>query len=369
MTKPATGGVDFRRRFRRIALFVLLLGAAAAVGLMVNSAGYKPKPIGRRFAGTVPGLGAVCLEVPLAGTNARGQSPPTEKFFFLQRTLRVPVNWDIFVPERGREGELTNGLITGSVIGEPPTFRGQWLAGKDAKPVAVELPQIAVVLVVNRKAGLKFGKFGGTKVFCGTFPEFTNPTPFQQEINRALRERVAHAEREFTSDIFRHVKDSLVVEGASWDWTMEDSIVVFDSYENIVSLDESYYEYTGGSHGHNGTWTLNFVRENGQVREFQLAELFKPGTGWEQRLSDACVADLKRQEASSVVDGKITNFVAAALGSFNVSPAGVLIHFEPYDLGGFPEGSYEVLVSWESLRLWLRPYGPARFLTVCDGLR
>jgi hypothetical protein len=63
-----------------------------------------------------------------------------------------------------------------------------------------------------------------------------------------------------------------------------------------------------------------------------------------------------------VIDGSVTNFSAEELSSFAVSPAGIQIHFAPYAVGCYAEGSFVVHAPWHLLRSCLKKPGPGSYL-------
>ena len=93
--------------------------------------------------------------------------------------------------------------------------------------------------------------------------------------------------------------------------------------------------------------------------EFDLKDLFLPESDWGRRLSDACLTELRKQEASSVVNGTIAGFKTEELGRFTVSATGVRLHFSPYHVGSYAEGAFTVQVPWTALKSCLRMDGPA----------
>jgi len=106
----------------------------------------------------------------------------------------------------------------------------------------------------------------------------------------------------------------------------------------------------------------NFYNDGGQARSFTEAELFLPHSGWEQKLSDLCMAQLRKDEATYVADGTVTRFTPEQLLRFTVKPTALKIYFYSMEveLGG---GDSTVDIPWADLRNYLDPAGPARFLT------
>ncbi len=155
------------------------------------------------------------------------------------------------------------------------------------------------------------------------------------------------------------------------------------STENLISIGISEVA-AGGSNSMNEI-NHNFVNEAGRAREFTVGELFRAGSGWDRQLSDYCLADLRRQYGPydpktdpklnsaqeppdplapfGVLDGSIHSLTPEQFSNFNVVPAGLCFSFSSSDVGGGKGCWCGVTVPWSKLRNYLRPDGPAQFLT------
>jgi len=357
-----------RRELVWIAIVALILVGITVVQLFTTPRPLAPKLCGRCFAGLVPGRGTVFLQMNFSGDKVSGSGSLGADSIHLTGERDTSGNLQVRAIQWDGDGERTNGVFTGSIIPQPACFRGSWLPGGMTNPIRVELQQLADIMEVRRKAGLRIGRFGGTKEFTLIYPDFPSPLPFHRDINRRLRDHAVQAAKDFTGGALAHALDGVRWPG-SHEWESENSIDVVYFSGELVSLKEFNYEFTGGAHGNGGDTGLNFISDGGQAREFQLADLFEPGGDWESCLSDVCIADLQRQQASSVTDGAIPKLNADEMGSFNVSPAGLQIHFSPYAVGSYAEGSFDVLVRWETLRSCLRTNGPTKLLTALNNSR
>jgi hypothetical protein len=134
---------------------------------------------------------------------------------------------------------------------------------------------------------------------------------------------------------------------------------------NAISLLELTYEYTGGAHGNSFLAGRNWYREGDTWRELALADLFLADADWKTRLGDLVKAGLVRQGASSFVsfeEAKVSDkpLLIAGNEAFTLNDQGVTLHYSPYDVGSFAEGSYAVFVPFDELRCYLRPGGPLK---------
>ncbi|MGI5843890.1 MAG: DUF3298 domain-containing protein [Candidatus Xenobium sp.] len=120
--------------------------------------------------------------------------------------------------------------------------------------------------------------------------------------------------------------------------------------------------YLGGPHPSPWLVSLNFDLRHG--RALELADIFKPGSPWPERLSAWCVRELKTREMTDPDPGASAdpqNFVV-----WTMAPQGLTILFPPYQVAPYSAGVQEVMVPWSEVADLLRPGSPAAPLA---GLR
>ncbi len=267
------------------------------------------------------------------------------------------------VSSGGRGEEGTNGFLTGRIEGSPVYFRGYWQGFTQTNAVPVEFQRVALGKTLRSQSGYRVGRFGGTKQFSAAFPEFVSRDGFHQDINRTLQEDSFRAAESFISGSVSHTLAGLRSPSAgAWHWEGNQTFEIVHDSLHLVSMRQSTYEYSGGAHGMSADRGRNFVIADGHAREFNLPDLFAAGTDWQPRLAQYCLEDLRRQTASSVIDGSVTNFSDEELSAFTVSPSGIQIHFAPYAVGCYAEGAFVVHAPWHLLRSCLKKPGPGVYL-------
>lgn len=127
----------------------------------------------------------------------------------------------------------------------------------------------------------------------------------------------------------------------------------------FISMLGTVYAYTGGAHGMTETVPLNMVRRGDDVHFVELEELMKTGSGWEKKLSNYVIADLKKQDADWVVNGEVTSVAVDKLYRFTLTPAGIEFHFDAYEMGPYAKGTFSVNVPWSELKGMVNLNGPA----------
>lgn len=127
-------------------------------------------------------------------------------------------------------------------------------------------------------------------------------------------------------------------------WRVSDKFVVLETciaQEGMPARSEEHQ-----------TW--NFVGTNGGFRRFELAELFRPNTPWEQRLASFCNP---RLQVSRTIEGKFNPIDRKELDQFAVLQTGLLIRF--YPVMGDPDDTRSILIPWSYLQDLLNPRGGA----------
>jgi hypothetical protein len=136
---------------------------------------------------------------------------------------------------------------------------------------------------------------------------------------------------------------------------------------SLVSLRTLSSSYSGGAHGMYGYGGMTFEIKNGLPVRVLLSDIFQVqnGSGYAEHLSSLVRKDLKRQGASFIDDAKpaefTRRFTQAEGVNFTVRPFGLTFYFNPYDVGSYAEGAFEVRVPWSSLKKYLKPDGIARY--------
>jgi hypothetical protein len=255
---------------------------------------------------------------------------------------------------RDKGDHSTNSLCIGVLSGRVPEFRGVIHAvTPSAKPAALHLVTIAEGRALHRSAGLRIGQRGIRSTARVEALHFMHSSALERAVESQMREGARQVASLFNDNVasmgLRDRIEDLRVQSASQNYTMDSSFVILHRTPEFISLSSSTYDYTGGAHGNYATVSANWLLEGGSLQALQLTDLFQSDSPWEAALSEQIISDLRRQKASSVVDGDLKEFKASEIGTFNVLPAGLRFTFNPYAVGSYAEGSYTVLVPWNAL--------------------
>ncbi len=115
----------------------------------------------------------------------------------------------------------------------------------------------------------------------------------------------------------------------------------------------SYY-VAGAAHPNQYALSLNLDIANARV--LKLGDLFKSGVDYLQVLSDYCIQDLKHRNVLEWNTGALP--VEENYRTWNITPEGLLISFDPYEVASYAMGPQTVTVPYTSLKDILDPGGP-----------
>ena len=240
-------------------------------------------------------------------------------------------------------------------------FSGSWTGGKVGKQLPFSLRQLRFDL-----GGLKLGERKEKSENKKLRYEIDTALPHLAGAGDARVEKfnqaVANLVGARTGD-FKKVADETAREKADAKQEATSSLPPYSlsvSYEitaagkDFVSVLFSFYEYLGGAHPNTTTESFNYdLNRNAPV---SLADLFTPKSNYLNVISDYAVKELKKLDTVSGVEQgagpKIEN-----LHSWNITPAGLRITFDPYQVGPYVAGGHEVVILYSVLKPIIRPDG------------
>jgi hypothetical protein len=274
--------------------------------------------------------------------------------------------------------EMADGEKTGRFVGKydrpAGTITGQWMTPDGSKAMPFELTRCAFQVRESRLIQLS-PPISGDGHEDGWYPEVgegdAEPLPqmhvsgalpyFVPEenevtlaINREVRQLFDGFAADSINEFARGAAEFAANPGEEWphwlQYGCDAGIGRFYCYtDRLVSFTLGSYLYTGGAHGMYWTTPVNLGLVEGDAVPLEFDKLFTDTAAAVAIVSAHCMEDLKRQEASSVVDGTVTAFTAEDLDSFALSRQGLTIFFAPYAVASYAEGAFEVTVPWAPL--------------------
>lgn len=127
------------------------------------------------------------------------------------------------------------------------------------------------------------------------------------------------------------------------------------SGRGLVSLHFEVFQYvTGAAHPMTYSMTLTYDLKND--RRVELADLFQPGSAYLDMLSALCKADLQKQGMLMFEEG--TNPTADNFRSWTLTPEGLQVYFDPYQVAPYAAGPQRTLIPYADLQGAANPTGP-----------
>lgn len=130
---------------------------------------------------------------------------------------------------------------------------------------------------------------------------------------------------------------------------MKNALTLIAEYEvcrndqQVVSLVQRIYQYTGGAHGM--TWQTGSTVDRVTGNSWTLADLFVPGSDYSGRLTE-----IVRQVGA---ERKLPLWDFKGIGpqsAFSLSDEGLVLFFQPYEIAPYSEGIVKIVTPYSTLR-------------------
>jgi hypothetical protein len=134
-----------------------------------------------------------------------------------------------------------------------------------------------------------------------------------------------------------------------------------------VEFQLDYYEH-GAAHGSHAFYEINYDAKSG--RELKLADLFKPNSHYLKRVSEVAIRQVRRWNKDSAEDGSGQQYLneegikggaapdAENYGNWTLTPRGLAVTFDYYQLGAYAAGAPKVVLPYADLEDVIRADGP-----------
>jgi len=140
-------------------------------------------------------------------------------------------------------------------------------------------------------------------------------------------------------------------------WFLERKAFVLRSTPNLLSLSFSERSYLGGAHGLATVHYVNLDPATGATRT--LSDILKDGA-----LEDlATLAEARFRQVRGIAEGTtlkdagftFENDAFVLTGNFTLRDDGLALYYNPYEVGPYPMGATEIVLSQEEVRDLLKP--------------
>ncbi|GAB4487889.1 MAG: hypothetical protein Fur0016_05260 [Anaerolineales bacterium] len=140
--------------------------------------------------------------------------------------------------------------------------------------------------------------------------------------------------------------------------SFENAYTIVSPPGDVLSLNFGFYVYSDGA-AHPYSYTLTYTYDLQHGEPLRLEQLFRPGADYLGPIASYCQAELTRRDI-----GFDTLFATGAdptpenYRNWNITPEGLLIHFDPYQVAAYAAGPQDVLIPYAELNAIINPDGP-----------
>jgi hypothetical protein len=182
--------------------------------------------------------------------------------------------------------------------------------------------------------------------------------------NQLVRERVAQITAPFKKEMLAQSAEDLKTLPAGMNNYIDISYDIEYADDDLISVSFLADTFAGGAHPNQNYFTITYDLKDG--RELKLADLFKPGAKYLERISAYATKDLQSRK---VPDSNENAGLAQDIwedgakpkpenyARWNITRKGLIFTFDPYQVGAYAFGPQFVIVPYARLTDIARPDG------------
>ena len=140
--------------------------------------------------------------------------------------------------------------------------------------------------------------------------------------------------------------------------TLNVTYTLLAQMDDLWSFKIAFDFYSDGA-AHPGLYSVTLNYDLGQGRELALSDLFLPNSNYLEAISNYCIAELSKQP---FFEGPFAEGAQPTLENYrnwNITPDGLLITFDEYQVAPYAAGPQTVTVPYDRLQELINPEGPA----------
>ncbi len=128
--------------------------------------------------------------------------------------------------------------------------------------------------------------------------------------------------------------------------TLDNAVTITYNDHSLVSVHFEFFTYTAGAaHPFSYSKTLTYDMNTRQV--VGLEQLFTSGSDWMNAISSYCINDLTARGVYEFPEGAIPT--SENYSRWSITPDGLVIYFDPYQVAAYAAGSQQVTIPYMSL--------------------
>ena len=126
---------------------------------------------------------------------------------------------------------------------------------------------------------------------------------------------------------------------------------------NLLSLKFLIMIYIQGA-AHPGTHMRTVTYDLEAGANVRLDDLFLPSSDYLERIANYCIAQLNKRDIGFNAFSNGAQPIPENYGNWNITPDGLLITFDEYQVAAYAAGAQEVIVPYAELSSLIDPHGP-----------
>lgn len=162
---------------------------------------------------------------------------------------------------------------------------------------------------------------------------------FNQRLDDLVQKEIAIFRQEFTNTPVMDVATNSF---------LEVTYTLISQYDDIWSFKFDYSFYTNGA-AHPGLNSMTINYDLGDGKELALADLFLPSTNFLETVSNYCINELRKQPFSDSFTTEGASPTLENYRNWNISPQGLMITFDTYQVAPGAAGPQIILVPYTEL--------------------
>jgi hypothetical protein len=234
-----------------------------------------------------------------------------------------------------------------STLSSPPTAMPSTVP---ATPVAVSTPGVSQQVTLMAQP-LNETSQNPPYQINAQIPQLTGSgDPRVTAFNQELKDLVT-TEVDTWRENFQQV--TVITNGSS----LDETYTLISQPGDLWSLKFDFNFYSDGA-AHPGLYSITLNYDLGQGRELALGDLFLPNSGYLEAIANYCATELSKQPG---FEGPFTDGAKPTPKNYrnwNITPDGLLITFDMYQVAPGASGPIQVLVPYGQLQAMIDPQGP-----------
>ena len=184
-------------------------------------------------------------------------------------------------------------------------------------------------------------------------PQLAGSTdPRVQAFNQRLNELATKEVDTFRQSFLQNTAP-IVNDGSSLDVTY----TLISQINDLWSFKFDFSFYSDGA-AHPGLYSITINYDLGQGKELALADLFLPNSNYLEVIANYCIAELSKQPFFEGPFAEGAQPTPENYRNWNITPDGLLITFDEYQVAPYAAGPQKVTVPYSQLQAVINPQGP-----------